>query len=879
MKEGLAKPVNKLKRVFKMVKFNLISGYIQMHKSKFSFFCLFMIFISGAYAQLPIGTDKDISYEAPAEYEIGGITISGVEYLDQNVLILLSGLTVGDKITIPGDKISNAIESLWEQGLFSDVKISATKIQGNIIFLDIALEERPRLSKFSFNGIRKSEADNLREKINLIKGNVVTPNLINNTKNTVKSYFTEKGFYNTEVNIKEVTDTTLKNNVILIIDVDKKTRVKINEIIIHGNQALSDAKIRRAMKDTKQKRWYNILKTSKFLEDNLEKDLRNAIAKYNANGFRDAKFVKDTVYKVEENLINIELTIEEGNKYYFRNINWIGNTKYSNKTLDAILGIKKGDIFDQSVLDARLYMNPNGRDVTSLYMDDGYLFFQVTPVEVLVEGDSIDMEMRIYEGKQATINKVTVVGNTKTNDHVILREIKTKPGQLFSRADVIRSQRELSQLGYFNPETLGVNPTPNPAEGTVDIEYLVEERPSDQIELSGGWGAGRVVGTLGVSFNNFSAKNFFKKGAWRPLPSGDGQKLSLRGQTNGLWFQSYNASFTEPWLGGRKPNSLTVSAYHSIQSNGQTRFIQANGEKIVNPERAGITISGVSVGLGSRLQWPDDFFTIYRELTYQHYTMDRWQQFIFSNGTSNNLSLKLVLQRNSIDAPIYPRRGSQTSLSLQLTPPYSLFKKDSIGNPLDYSALPVDERFKWAEYHKWKFTTSWFTELAPKLVLNTKAGFGFLGHYNSTIGSAPFERFYLGGSGLTGFALDGREIIALRGYDEQVLSPTTGGTIISKYTMELRYPISLNPNATVFALGFAEAGNTWTSFKKFNPFDVKRSAGVGVRIFLPMFGLFGLDYGWGFDSVTRDPGSGLSPVTGRPQGQFHFTIGMNLGEL
>ncbi|MBA3899543.1 MAG: outer membrane protein assembly factor BamA, partial [Bacteroidetes bacterium] len=512
-----------------------------MQKSIIIFIASFILFCTGAYAQVPIGgTEPSIQYDKPLTYEIGGITISGVEHLDRNVLIMLSGLTVGDKITIPGDKISKAIENLWEQGLFSDIRITATKIQGEMIFLDIYLEERPRLLRFSFTGVKKSEADNLREKIKLIKGNVVTPNLINNTKNIIRNHFIEKGFLNTEVNITEVPDTTLKNNVLLIIDIDKKSRVKIKEVFIHGNEALSDKKIRRAMKDTKRKRWYNILKTSKYLEENLELDKGKIIAKYNSKGYRDAAIVKDTVYKVEEKLVNVELTIDEGNQYYFRDINWVGNTKYSTRELNGILGIKKGEIFDQSVLESRLYMNPNGRDITSLYMDDGYLFFSVTPVEILVEGDSIDLEMRIYEGKQATINKVTVVGNTKTNDHVIMREIRTKPGQLFSRSDIIRSQRELSQLGYFDNEKMAVNPMPNPAEGTVDIEYVVAERPSDQIELSGGWGAGRVVGTLGVSFNNFSAKNFFKKHAWRPLPSGDGQRLSLRAQTNGLWFQSYN---------------------------------------------------------------------------------------------------------------------------------------------------------------------------------------------------------------------------------------------------------------------------------------------------------------------------------------------------
>jgi outer membrane protein insertion porin family len=865
--------------IYHLVRFHLLTRRkLQMYKGLLSLIFLFLMAFN-TLAQIRLGeeVEEDFDYSNPQEYEIGGITVSGIEYLDKNVLILLSGLTVGEKIAIPGERISKAIQSLWEQGLFSDVKISSTKIQMDKIFLNIHLEERPRLSRFSFSGVRKAEADALREKIKLMKGNVVTENLLASTRGTVSKYFIEKGFLNAEVELRQAPDTLLKNNVILFIDVDKKKKVKIKEIIIHGNEELTDAQIRRAMKDTKRKRWYNILKTSKFLDENFEKDQQKIITKYNAKGFRDAKIIQDSVYKAaEENMVNIELKISEGNKYYFRNISWVGNTKHPTKDLNAILGINRGDVFDQSVLESRLFMNPNGRDVTSLYMDDGYLFFSVTPVEILIENDSIDMEMRIYEGKQATINKVFITGNTKTNDHVIMREIRTKPGQLFSRSDIIRTQRELAQLGYFNQETLGVNPIPNPAEGTVDIEYTVEERPSDQIELSGGWGAGRVVGTLGVVFNNFSAKNFFKKDAWRPLPSGDGQRLSLRAQSNGLWFQSYNASFTEPWLGGKKPNAFSVSVYHSIQSNGQKRYITSNGDKIENPSRQGIEITGVSVGLGGRMQWPDDFFTRYFEATYQHYRINQWPQFIFSDGRSNNFSFKAVIQRNSIDAPIYPRTGSQTSLSVQFTPPFSLLKKTFVDPAVDYEQMPVEEKFKWVEYHKWKFTTSWFTKLAGNLVLNTKAGFGFLGHYNSRIGAAPFERFYLGGSGLTGFALDGREIIALRGYEDQDVSPRTGGTIINKYTMELRYPVSLNPSATIYGLAFAEAGNTWTQFSKYNPFDVKRSTGLGVRIFLPMFGLFGLDYGWGFDEAPR---SGRDPATGKPRGQFHFTIGMNLGEL
>lgn len=836
---------------------------------KFLFTLIFslILFPLGGFTQVSLsGSENKISYENPKEYEIGGITISGIEFLDKNVLILISGLTVGEKVMVPGEKFSKAINQLWDQGLFSDVKITLTSIQGEVIFLNIYLEERPRLSKFSFKGIKKSEADDLRDKLKLSKGQVVTRNLTSNASNTAQKYFIDKGFHNVEVKITEHPDTAMVNHVFLIIDVDKKQKVKINDIVFEGNTEFTTAQLQRTMKETKKKRWYGVFKASKYLESNYEDDKKKIIEKYNSKGFRDATIVWDSVYKFSEDLLEIKVKIEEGRKYYFRSINWVGNSKYSSKILNDILGIKKGDVFNQSVLESRLFMNQNGRDVTSLYMDDGYLFFNVTPVEVFVENDSIDFEMRIYEGKQATVNKVTIVGNTKTNDHVIMREIRTKPGQLFSRADIIRTQRELSQLGYFNPETLGVEPTPNPAEGTVDIEYKVEEKPSDQVELSGGWGAGRVVGTLGVSFNNFSAKNMFKKDAWTPLPSGDGQKLSLRAQSNGLWFQSYNFSFTEPWMGGKKPHSFSTSVYHSIQSNGVKRS---------DASRVGIDITGASLGLGRRLKWPDDYFTVYNDITYQHYTINKWPSFVFNEGESNNLSTKFIFSRNSIDQPIYPRSGSQTTFTVQFTPPYSLF------NNKDYSRMEDAQKYKWVEYHKWKFTTAWYNRIYKDLVLYTKAGFGFLGHYNNQIGAAPFERFYLGGSGLTGFALDGREIVALRGYDDQAVSPQTGATMITKYTAELRYPISLNPSATIFVLGFAEAGNTWASSKetvglwptskKYNPFDVKRAAGVGVRLFLPMFGQFGFDYGWAFDNLPF----GVTDKTGK----FAFTIGMNLGEL
>jgi outer membrane protein insertion porin family len=821
-------------------------------------------------------SSSSIEYTDPKTYTVGGITVEGVLHLDANAIVLLSGLSVGDKVDVPGERISSAIRSLWKQQLFSDVKIKATKIQGSTIFLAIELVERPRLSRFKFNGVSKSEADNIRDIIQLYSGKIVTENLMVNTKNHARNYFIDKGYHYVNVNISKEIDTAITNSIYLVIDVDKGERVKINDIVFIGNESISDGKLHRAMKDTKRRKWYRLFSRSKYNGTAYKRDKTGIVTKYNVKGFRDASLMNDTVYKYDEKSLNVEITIDEGNKYYFRNISWVGNTKYTSEDLSKILGIKAGDTYNQATLEGRLFMDPAGRDITSLYMDDGYLFFQVQPVEVLVENDSIDFEMRIIEGKQARVNRIIIRGNTKTNDHVILREIRVKPGDLFSRTDIIRTQRELAQLGYFDPEKLAVNPLPNPADGTVDIEFIVEERPSDQIELSGGWGAGRIVGTLGLSFNNFSFRNVFKKGTWDPLPAGDGQRLSIRAQSNGTFYQSYNVSFTEPWLGGKKPNSLSVSAYHSVQSNGETRNIKQDGERIVNPDRRDIAITGVSVGLGKRLKWPDDYFTTYKELSYQHYNLNNFNSvFSFADGVSNNVSLRFTLSRNSVNKPIYPDRGSNLTLTAKITPPFSAF--DGID---DYTELTDQEKYRWIEYHKWKFTSSWFTPLSNgknKLVLNTRVGFGFLGLYNQGLGHSPFERFYLGGSALTGFNLDGREIVALRGYDDLAVSPSTGGVIISKYTMELRYPLSLNPSATIYALAFAEAGNTWNKFTEYNPFEVKRSAGIGLRIFLPMFGLMGLDYGLGFDNLENTPG--FLPFGTSRQGQFHFTIGTNLGEL
>lgn len=817
------------------------------------FLCSFVALLLFGYtskAQGQLGGDIIIDYAAPKQYVLGPITVSGTKYLDKKVLVSLSGLAEGDTLMIPGEGVTKALENLWDQGLFSDIDIQVTRTEADYIFLNIHLQERPRLNKFALKGIRKGEANDIREKIKLIKGKVVTDNLIVRTTQIIKDHFIDKGFYNVEVKTKMIPDTVLPNNVLLTFDVKKNKKAKINKIIIHGNEKVKTAKIKRQMKETKEKKIYRFFKTSKFLKDDYKVDKQAIIAKYNQMGYRDATLVKDSVYKVGKNL-NIEITIEEGKKYYFRNISWTGNTKYPTDLLTKILGIKKGDIYDQARLESNLFMNPNGRDISSLYLDDGYLFFQVDPVEVLVENDSIDLEMRIHEGKQATINKIIIKGNTKTNDHVIRREIRTKPGQLFSRSDIIRTQRELSQLGYFDPEQFGIDTKPNAEAGTVDIIYTVVERPSDQIELSGGWGAGRVVGTLGVSFNNFSARNMFKRGAWRPLPAGDGQRLSVRAQSNGLFFQSYNASFTEPWLGGKKPMSFSISGFYSIQSNGRA---------IGDVDRQSIGIGGISVGLGKRLKWPDDFFTMQYEVSYQNYQLNNYTGLIagLSDGTSHSFAFGVTLSRNSISDPIFPTSGGVISLGVEFTPPFSSF----LG--VNYDTASVEEKYNWIEYHKWKFDAKQYIQLAKNLVVQAKVQFGFLGNYHPQLES-PFERFYVGGDGLSGFGLDGREIVALRGYDNNSLSPQGGSAIFTKYNMELRYRISANPSATIFVLGFLEAGDAWNSFKDFRPFDVKKSAGVGLRIFLPMFGLLGLDYGWRFDDV---PGQ----LDMKP-GQFHFSIG------
>ncbi|MFM1932410.1 MAG: outer membrane protein assembly factor BamA [Bacteroidota bacterium] len=835
---------------------------------------IFIFFSALVSVAQPTRLGKTIDYSNPREYKIAGITVTGARYTDVQAIKLFSGLQVGDEVLLPGDEITRAIKTLWDQQLFADIAIYVAEIRGDEAYLVIDVEEMPRLSKYYFTGVKRSERENLKEKVNLMRGKIVNENLIANTKEALLDHYIDKGYYDAKITVFEVADTLIENSVMLRIDVDKGPRVKIAELNFIGADELAKRKLRRSFKETKEMKWWRVFKSSKFIDANYDEDKLALIARYNKEGYRDAIIVRDSIYKVAPGRIGVDVVIDEGNKFYFRNITFAGNTKYRSTQLDSILKIKTGDVYNLQNLETRLFMNPKGVDVNSLYQDDGYLMFQAIPVELLVENDSIDIEVRIFEGKQFRIGKVKVTGNTKTNDHVIYREIITRPGDLFSRTDIIRTQRELARLNYFNPEAFQINPVQNPEAGTVDIEYVVEEKPSDQIELSGGWGGGRVVGTLGLVFTNFSIRKMFNGGkeAWTPIPSGDGQQLSLRVQTNGSFFQSYNFSFTEPWLGGKKPNSLTFGLWRSIQTNGQRKIV--DGER--NPLRQELAINGGSIGFGQRWKRPDDWFLMYAALSYQHFTLQNFQTFFsFSDGVSNNLALSWSLQRNSISDPIFPTWGSNIKFTAKLTPPYSLL------NGKDYTGLSDQDRFRWVEYHKWKFTASWYTPLTKgteenprRLVLNTNMGLGLLGMYNSKVGLSPFERYYLGGVFLSGFLLDGREIVNLRGYDDLAVtypSPNSGAPVIAKYSMELRYPLSTNPSATIYALTFLEAGRTWADVRDFNPFDVKRSGGVGLRIYLPMFGLLGLDYGWRFDDIPEAPQMA--------RGQFHFSIGMNLGEL
>jgi outer membrane protein insertion porin family len=803
-----------------------------------------------------------MDYENPKEYVIADVTVSGIEYIQKEVLVSLSGLKVGNTITLPGDEVTDVLKKFWSQGLFSDASITASKIRNDSVWLDIYLTEQSRMSRLEITGISKSETQDVMEKINLRNGQQVTADIMDNTQRIIRDHFVEKGFLNCQTSIILTDDTLRVNMVQMEINVDKKSRVKINEIYFTGNTAFKESILRRKMKDTKKIN-LNFFKASKLVSETFKEDKKKLVEFYNTNGYRDAQIRSDSVVfdPNDPDRLLLYINIEEGNMYHFGDIEWIGNTKFPSELLNAVLGIEKGDIFDQTVLDERLFVDEDA--VNGVYLDNGYLFFQLTPVEVSVEDDTIDYEMRIYEGDIATVNNVIISGNNRTNEHVIRRELRTLPGDKFSKSELIRTVRELANLGHFDPEQIEPNPIPNQADGTVDIEYRLVERATDQLEVSGGYGAGMLVGTVGIRFSNFAASRIFDPKAWRPVPSGDGQPLSLRAQTNGKVYQSYNFSFVEPWFGGKKPNSFSVSGYYSKMNRNPYAIWYGGGSGAIKDEYYSVT--GLSLGLGKRLTWPDDFFTLYNQISYQRYKVKDYPGlFLVDNGFFNNFSYTITLGRNSQDQIIYPRRGSNLSLSLQITPPYSLFNPD-----VDYSTIEDDEKYKWVEYHRWMFKADWYHSLIGDLVLMARLHWGWLGHYNDDLGPSPFEGFDLGGDGLSGYNLYGRETIAQRGYPNRSLTPTVNGNksgnVYTKYTLELRYPVSLNPSATIFVLTFLEAGNAWYSIDQFSPFNSKRAAGIGVRAFLPMFGLLGIDWGWGFDNY---PGS-----NGISGSQFHFTIG------
>lgn len=837
-----------------------------------------------------------LDYKEKLEYEIGSITVVGAPDRDRSAIKSIAGMKEGDRIKIPGLIIPKAVNALMRLRLFDDVQVIQNKVDQDVVHLTIVLVERPTLARYSYTGVKKSKHDDLNDLVKnvLNKGGIVTDAAKDLARVKIADYFIGKGKMDTKVTIDEVPDEIKDNAVRLIFNIDVGGRVKVQNIAFDGNKEVSDRKLRKKMKNTKRKgTWF---RKTKFIKSEYTEDKESIIAYYNGLGFRDARIIEDSVWREKDGDLQIAIKINEGNRYYFRNITWKGNSLYRSEQLESVLGIAKGDAYDPELLQSRLTYSLDGRDVSSLYMDDGYLFFDIQPTEISVENDSIDIEMRIYEGPQATINEVKISGNDRTHESVVRRAIRTRPGKKFSRSEIIRSQREIINLGYFNPENMDIQTPVNPQRGTVDIEYVLEERPSDQLELSAGYGgASGLIGTLGVTFNNFSLANVKNRETWSPLPQGDGQKLSLRIQSNSRFFRSYNFSFTEPWLGGKKPNSLTVGAVHSAIDYSQ--FGQG-----------ALTITRLFAGLGTQLQWPDDFFSSSTTLNLETIRLTDYQNSVFAvqddrgqfvtinNGSFKNFSLTQTFSRSSVSDPLYPRRGSRVTLSLQLTPPYSLFRGD------DYYLLSDDEKealakdllaifgpanpptaaeiadeissaenarkFEWLEYHKWKFNSEWYFNVADKLVFMTSIKMGFLGAYGDQ-GIPPFERFELGGDGLSNQnnALTGTEIISLRGYETNEINNNRPAAIYDKFTVELRYPLSLNPSSTIYAKIFAQGGNAWENFSDFNPFDMRRSFGGGLRVFLPMFGLLGFDYGWGFD---KD----LGPDAGIGQyGKFNIVLG------
>lgn len=846
---------------------------------------------------------QETTLEKGKEYTLSGVEVIGKVSFNQQTIITFTGLEIGSKIRIPGEEISLAITKLWKLGLFNDVNFYVKKIEGETIFLELELYELPKLNDIKIKGIKKGKREDIVKETELNKGKIVNDNLLTNTKNYIENKFKKDGYFNTKVTINTLADST-NTKVDMVVFIDKGEKVKISAINFVGNEQLVDKKLKKSFKNTKEKKIYRVFKASKFVKDKYKEDLGTLVSKYKEKGYRDARVVNESViYNKETNKINIDINIEEGKKYYFGDIRFLGNTVYSDQALNSILGIKRGEIYNGVLLEKRIAdtSSPDAEDVTNLYQNNGYLWSNINPVEVKTENDTIDFEIRITEGPIAYFNNVTVKGNDKTNDKVIYRELRTRPGEKWNKDLVIRSVRELGQLGFFDAEAIRPEPVNmDPAAGTVDLNWTLVEKGSSQVELQGGYGAGGFIGTLGLSFNNFSLKNIFNKKAYQPLPMGDGQKMSLRLQAS-QGFQVYSLSFTEPWLGGKKPISFFTSISHSKQFLFDFRSRDVTRDKSFN-------ISTLTVGYGKRLKVPDDYFSISNSVSFSYYDLNNYNTglFTFGNGASRNLAFSTTLTRDSrgLD-PIFPDRGSNFSVSAKFSLPYSLFNgidyanlgnreeyklrnntvfpTDSNGNVLpvyvnatggntfNFTEAVVDqslidqERFKWLEFYKVKFSGDWYTKIYKKFVLRTRAEFGFLGAYNSDRGIVPFERFYVGGDGLANFALDGREVIQLRGYPNNSLSSQNGGTVYNKYSMELRYPITMKQSAKIYAMSFLEAGAAFDNFKTFDPFKVQRAAGVGLRVFMPAFGLLGIDFAHGFDPIPGD--------TIKSGWQTHFIIG------
>ena len=850
---------------------------------------------------------QELSLEQGKKYILGGIEVTGLQSYNEQTVKTYTGLRVGQPITIPGDEISGIINKLWGLELFRDIDFYVTDIQDNKVFLELNIIERPTLSSIKVNGVKPRKVDAILEDTDLKKGKKITESLIANTKNYLENKYKKQGFLNAKVAIRVADDTTGTNTQRMVIDLDKGDKVKIKEMIFEGNEQLSDRKLKAAMKKTKQKQFFRFWKKSKYIEEDYENDKELLVDKYAENGYRDARIVSDSIIKVDENNINIKFDIEEGDKYYFGDIDFVGNTVFTDRQLAAILGIKKGNTYNGVLLRKRIAddSKPDAEDLTNLYQNNGYLFSSINPVEVSAQNDTINFEIRIIEGKETFLNHIDVVGNDRTNDHVVYRELRTRPGQKYNKSDIIRTIRELQQLGYFDAEQISPDIlNPNPNEGTVDIKWNLVESGSSQIELQGGYGGGGFIGTLGLSFNNFSIKNIFKGEAYKPVPMGDGQTFAVRLQASRL-FRVYSANFSEPWLGGKKPVRFSLN-FSRTQQFGIDRERSTQG-RLRRDDDQGFNITGISLGLAKRVQWPDDFFTISHSVGYQLYEFNNYNLglFNFGNGKSNSLTYTLGIARNAVSGgQIFPRGGSNFEITAKLTPPYSLFSDKDFESLRDRSeelsikqstpgvGLTTDEneeleeidqeRFNLLEYYKIKFRGDWYTTLVGDLVLRTNAEFGFLGNYNNDVGDVPFERFFVGGDGLGNFTLDGRDVVQLRGYENQALTPISpltgqqeGGLVYNKFSLEMRYPLTLKPSASIYGLAFLEAGNAFSGFQEFNPFNIKRSAGVGLRIFMPAFGLLGIDFGYGFDAdATESFRAQNTNATPQISGwQTHFIIG------